>query len=165
MPVHMHSWYSQDQKRMLDSCYKSWKSPCEYRALNPGPLEEQQVLFTTEPLLQSPLNNLFLKVVWGCGEHMNMLKSTSRNQRTTYLVGVSSCPLPCGFCRWAWTLALLLSVALGWATTTPEHAHSCYLCPINFFLHSARIFQRISQTKPPLVRLRGDDLLRELVTL
>ena len=48
--IYMSTLYETHQKRASDPTTDGYKPSCGYWELNSGPLEEQSVLFTTEPL-------------------------------------------------------------------------------------------------------------------
>ena len=58
-------WGSDPLELELQTPYGRAKLPCGCWELNPGPLEEQPVLLTTEPSLQ-PLSLVFLWYSWVC---------------------------------------------------------------------------------------------------
>lgn len=52
---HVHGWCQIPWEELKTAVNQP---PCEYWGLNPGPLQEQQVILNTEPAVQPPLHFL-----------------------------------------------------------------------------------------------------------
>jgi len=113
-----------NQKRTLDSIRDGCEPPCGCWELNSGPLEEQPVLLTTEPILQSNLFTLILCALVFCLHVcLSVCLSLSdcvgvRSHRTWT---IDSCELP----HECWELnprssQRAASVLYCWAIPTPE---------------------------------------------